>query len=149
MKRLFVNLLLALFWIAVFFWLSSCSAHKRIARIVRNNPELLQKDTIIIKDSVLVEIPGAIGEATISINDAINDTIVIRDSNVTITTHIYRDSIFIRAECDTIKEVVHFYKEIPIDNIVYRKARDGLIRYWLILFVVISIGLTILLFRVT
>jgi hypothetical protein len=80
-------------------------------RLIRNHPELLQKDTINVHDTTIVE---TIQTDTVFHDsvfyERLRDTIIINNDRLTIRQYHHRDSIFIEGECkgDTI------IKQIPV-----------------------------------
>lgn len=104
----------------------SCAPQKRINRIVKNNPHLLQKDTVKVTDTFKVIVPGTKKDSLISINDLRKDTIYIRKDHMTIKTIIKNDTLYVHGECDTlIKEIVREVS-LPYEKIVAHKPRDKL-----------------------
>jgi len=84
----------------------ACSPQKRLNRLLTKNPNLLEKDTIVVVDSVIVE----------------NDT----------TTVINNERVILKYFYDTLREVIHHevkclgdtvYIEtlVPIEKAVYRE----------------------------
>jgi hypothetical protein len=97
----------------------ACSPQKRINRIVKRNPELLQVDTITVTDTIRDTI-SVFTERTYydTIVKALHDTITIEKDNLTIK--YYYDTIlkeaYIYGECDTV------FLEIPYEKIVELKV---------------------------
>lgn len=96
--------------------LSSCSAQKRLDRLVKNHPELLQTDTTIVHDTLHTE---TIKADTIFKDTTyfrlLRDTITVTNDRLTIRQYYHRDSIFIEGEClgDTIiREIAVPYEKV-------------------------------------
>ncbi len=109
MKNLIVILLIILS-------VAACSPQKRLNRIVRNHPELLQKDTITIVDTIYG------WEYDTIVKFGTNDTVIIKKENTTVTIYKYfnTDSIYVGVETDTIfKEI-----KVPVEKIVVEKKND-------------------------
>lgn len=106
---------------------SSCSPTQRLNRLIKRNPYLLElKDTITVRDSVRVHIPGVSADTVISILQA-RDTFYFHKEFVHVKTYIRGDSIYIEAKTDPIDKVVYREIKVPVEKIVYRKPRDKLI----------------------
>ena len=118
-----------------------CSPQKKLQRLVKKHPELLKLDTIVIRDTVVVE-------------DYRGDTTTIikfHDS----TTVVNNEKIFLKYFYDTLtREIHHEYicfgdtiiqeKIIPIEKIVYKELKwwekyQSLIYIFLIAFVLLVI----------
>lgn len=108
---------------------SGCSPTRRLNRLIKRNPYLLElKDTVTIRDTVRVHIPGVSADTVISILQA-RDTFYFQKEFVHVKTYIKGDSIYIEAKTDPIDKVVYREIKVPVEKIVYRKPRDGL-RWW-------------------
>ena len=114
MKKLFLIMAVVLP-----FLMCSCDPHKRIARIARNNPEVLQKDTVRVIDTIMIE--GVRLDTVVTIKEFYTRAVdTLRFEKERLTVEIYHDTvhdqIYISGECDTI------YKErtveVPIEKIV-------------------------------
>ena len=108
-----------------FVFLTSCCttrvckierAEKKIAKLTDKFPELLQRDTIVVSDTLTIE---TIKADTSFISTNINDTVVITNDRVTIK-YIKTDSlIYIEGEC--VGDTVIVTKEIPVETVVVRE----------------------------
>ena len=110
---------------SVLLFLTSCCttrickverAEKKIARLTMKFPELLQRDTIVISDTLSIP---TIKTDTSFISTNSNDTVILINDRVTIR-YIKTDSlIFIAGEC--IGDTIIITKEIPVETIVVRE----------------------------
>ena len=94
MKRVFFVLL------TFIFLLLACTPQKRLNRLIKKHPDLIQKtDTIIIDDTLVI--PGAKVDTAIFINF---DTIFLEKEKLQVRLIRLHDSIYITGEClpDTI-----------------------------------------------
>ena len=91
-------------------------AEKKIATLTNKFPELLQRDTIIISDTLTI--PTITTDTSfISINK--NDTVIITNDRVTIR-YIKTDSlVYIMGEC--VGDTVIVTKEIPFETVIVRE----------------------------
>ena len=117
--------------LALLLFLSSCTPQRRLNRLLKRHPYLLQEQqTIIVHDTVTVTIPGTKVDTLFSINE-LRDTVYFTKEQLHVKTWIKNDTVYIQAECDTVTKTV--IREIPVktNKFIYRKPRDGLI-LWLI-----------------
>ena len=91
--------------IQVFFLiLISCTPQKRLNRIVRNNPHLLNKDTIRVIDTIVLQ-----NYSVDTIHEIeFHDTVIIQNN----------DRVEARYYYDTVKKEIHHYIECKSDTIV-------------------------------
>jgi len=88
-----------------------CSPNKRLNRLIKRHPELIQIDTTIVHDTLHTE---TIKADTVFKDTTyfrlLRDTITVTNDRLTIKQYYHRDSIFIEGEClgDTI------IREIPV-----------------------------------
>lgn len=139
-----VYTLIALISVALAFILffSSCTPQRRLNRLLKRHPYLLQEQqTIIVHDTVTVTIPGTKVDTLFSVKQ-LRDTVYFTKEQLHVKTWIQNDTVFIQAECDTVTKTV--IREIPVktNKFIYRKPRDGLI-LWLVA-IVILIGMSII-----
>ena len=130
-------------WLAkliVVLLLTSCSAQWHLKTAVRKDPLILQKDTLVVMDTV-VSPPVAITDTVIMKQ---HDTITLVKDKLRVKIVKVNDTITIDAICDsdTIISVV----EVPYDKIVYvekEKPLQIIQRYALYLLLVI-IGIKVI-----
>lgn len=136
-KELILDWLIVLAVAALLFLISSCTPQKRLNRLIDRHPYLTETDTIKIKDTVRINVPGVRVDSTVSLNDVQHDTLVIRNEQLTVKTIYNNDSIYISGECDTIRDTLIREIRMPTEKIIYRRPRDALSWYhW----VVIALG---------
>lgn len=88
----------------LFLILISCSPQKRLNRIVRNNPHLLNKDTIRVIDTIVLQ-----NYSIDTIHEIeFHDTVIIQNN----------DRVEARYYYDTVKKEIHHYIECKSDTIV-------------------------------
>ena len=96
--------------------LYSCSAEKRLSRIIEKNPQLLTKDTI--HDTTVVIVPEIRADTFISL-DSLTDTVYISKDRLQIKTVIRNNEIFIEGKC--LNDTITIIKEIPVDRIIIKE----------------------------
>jgi hypothetical protein len=92
--------------------LSSCSPQKRINRILRKHPELLVKDTLHIRDTIMVN-----GSSTDTVfqTTITKDTVVLKENNLTIKYYNDGKTTYLKGQCDTVR--VPYEKLVPVDRV--------------------------------
>jgi hypothetical protein len=99
-------------------FLFNCTPQRRLNRLLTNHPELLEKDTIIVKDTVIVQ------------NYNYDTTTIIRLHDT--TTVINNERVVLKYYYDTLREIIHHDVEclgdtvyietlVPIEKAVYKE----------------------------
>lgn len=128
------GVLIALLTILAFGWLNSCTPQRRLNRLIKKHPELLYKDTLIVKDTVSIVIPSIKLDTFVKV-EQLKDTIFFQKDFVKVKVFERNDTVFISAQTDTIYKNVYRTMKIPVERVIYRKPRDGLTIFDLIGFV--------------
>ena len=125
-----------IFLVFLLLIVTGCSPAQRVARIVRNNPQLLEKQTITVRDTVITP------------EKVLKDTLVIRE-NETIVKTIDGTRLEIERNFDTIRikwiqpaDTIFIEKEVEVEVVrVYEIKRE--FPWWarLLLFIVVMFGL--------
>ena len=115
-------------YIILIFLLCSCSPQKRIDRIVSKNPELLTKDTITIRDTIITK-----SVSTDTIFNINFDTINIEKEKLKVRLIRINDTIQVFAECK--EDTIFYEKVIEVDKIQVNEKNNYWI--WLILLIII------------
>ena len=100
------------------WFLFSCTPQRRLNRLLTNHPQLLEKDTIIVKDTVVVQ------------NYNYDTTTIIRPHDT--TTVINNERVVLKYYYDTLREIIHHDVEclgdtvyietlVPIEKAVYKE----------------------------
>lgn len=100
------------------YFLFSCTPQRRLNRLLTNHPELLEKDTIIVRDTVVVQ------------NYNYDTTTIIRLHDT--TTVINNERVVLKYYYDTLREIIHHDVEclgdtvyietlVPIEKAVYKE----------------------------
>ena len=103
---------------SLLYFLFSCTPQRRLNRLLTNHPELLEKDTIIVKDTVIVQ------------NYNYDTTTIIRLHDT--TTVINNERVVLKYYYDTLREIIHHDVEclgdtvyietlVPIEKAVFRE----------------------------
>lgn len=99
--------------------LFSCSPQKRLNRLVRKHPELIQVDTLIIRDTVKISIPSVKIDTFTTIQELKTfDTIYFDRDFVHVKVWEQNDTVFVSAKTDPIYKTVYRDLKIPVKNIV-------------------------------
>ena len=93
--------------------LTSCSAQWHLKKAVAKDPMILQKDTMVVLDTVVTQ-PVAITD-TVTLKE--HDTITVIKDKLRVEVVRKLDTIIINAECasDTIVQTI----EVPYEKVVY------------------------------
>ena len=100
------------------YFLFGCTPQRRLNRLLTNHPELLEKDTIVVKDTVVVQ------------NYNYDTTTIIRLHDT--TTVINNELVVLKYYYDTLREIIHHDVEclgdtvyietlVPIEKAVYKE----------------------------
>tara|TARA_R110000744_G_scaffold168571_1_gene286298 strand:+ start:26196 stop:26672 length:477 start_codon:yes stop_codon:yes gene_type:complete len=116
-------------------------AEKRITKITNKFPELLSKDTLIIKDTVTFN--EVIADTSFIYNPLALDTIIITKDKLTIK-YIKKDSIiYLSGNCEA--DTIYITNTIPYNKIVVRELtwRESLKNYGYFLFSIAALLLVV------
>ncbi len=121
--------------------LSSCSPIERHSRLVKKYPFVHTQDTIVIKDTIFVNVPK-VKHDTVTLISHLKDTITLEKENLIVRVHTIHDSVYIEGECkeQIIEKVIE--KKVPIRY--YKEVNDHtwlkyVIVFGIVLFVLYSI----------
>ena len=125
----------------------SCSPVKRHQRLVEKFPHIHQQDTVIIRDTIRVEIPK-IQVDSIFLTKNLIDTVTIIKDRLKIQMYTVHDSIYVTGECDTVTIEKIIERKIPIRY--YEKSPVWLkqAKNWIWIFLAFLLGL-VLIYRMT
>lgn len=97
---------------------TSCDPQKRLHRLLIKYPELISKDTITVKDTVIIE--------SSSVDTLINydslkifDTIILHKDNLTVRLIKIHDTLLLSGECKG--DTIYIEKKVVVDRIKYEK----------------------------
>jgi len=117
-KSVIKSFIEVVFLCLLLYLLFSCTPQRRLNRLLTNHPELLEKDTIVVRDTVVVE------------NYNYDTTTIIRLHDT--TTVINNERVVLKYYYDTLREVIHHDVEclgdtvyietlVPIEKAVYKE----------------------------
>ena len=116
--------------------LSSCSAQWHLKTAIKKDPMILEKDTVVVVDT-LVTAPVTVRD-TVTLSN--RDTVTITKDKLTVRLVRLFDTIAIEAECasDTIIRTI----EVPYEKVVYvqQKTLKQKLQTWALYLVVAFIG---------
>ena len=100
--------------------LVSCSPQKRLNRLITKNPNLIQLDTLIVKDTIVIE---SFNYDTVT-TFKYSDTTIIVNTEKVLARYYYdtlRQEIYHEIECKG--DTVYYYKEIPfkVEKVVFKE----------------------------
>lgn len=94
-------------------------AQKKINQAIAISPKILERDTIIINDTVITKLRILDTITTIK-NIYRNDTVRFIDTVQKIQVKLMKQKELLRVQANCKPDTIHFYKEIPIEKIIYR-----------------------------
>ncbi len=117
-KSIIKSFIEIVFLCLLLYLLFSCTPQRRLNRLLTNHPELLEKDTIVVRDTVVVE------------NYNYDTTTIIRLHDT--TTVINNERVILKYYYDTLREVIHHDVEclgdtvyietlVPIEKAVFKE----------------------------
>ena len=105
--------------IIVILLIISCTPQRRFTRLIEKYPHLLTTDTLVIHDTVKIQVPKVIHDTIINehfFHEITRDTLILQKERLTVK--IFHDTIkknvFIQGECDTITVEKIVERKIPI-----------------------------------
>lgn len=93
------NMLKSIILLIISITLYSCSAEKRLSRIIRNNPQLVKQDTIWKLDTTIV---NGVQHDTIIKTGITTDTLVIKEKHLTYKYFNNGKTVYLKGICDTV-----------------------------------------------
>lgn len=120
--------------------LMSCSAQWHLKRAVKKDPMILEKDTLVVTDTVVV--PPVVTTDTVITKQ--QDTIVVEKEKLKVRVIRNVDTLIIDAKCDSdtiVKQI-----EVPFEKVVYVEQKtflqkiQGLVFYFALILLALAIG---------
>jgi len=120
--------------------LPSCSAQWHLKKAVQKDPSILQKDTLVVRDTVVTQ-PVAITDTVILKQ---RDTIRLVKDRLKVEIVKVNDTITIDAICDS--DTIISIIEVPYDKIVYveKEKPIQIIQRWMAYLLLLVIGIKLL-----
>lgn len=129
-------------YLLIILLLASCTPQKRLARLVKKNPELIRIDTVTVTDTFTVITPRTQIDTFYSIKQLI-DTVRLEKENLRVLTYLKNDTVYLDAECDTLViEKIRTVK-VPTKTIEVKKDSFWDSRWFRFLFIVIFVALLV------
>jgi hypothetical protein len=97
---------------------TSCDPQKRLHRLLIKYPDLISKDTITVKDTVIIEssrVDTVINYDSLSVFD----TITLTRDNLTVRLIKIHDTLLLSGECKG--DTIYIEKKVVVDRIKYEK----------------------------
>lgn len=102
--------------IALCILYTSCTPQKKLQRLLDKHPELTQKDTLTIRDTITTE---TISHDTLLNWATLYDTTYIEKDRLRIKVIKVNDSIYIKGEC--VGDTIYYEKIVSVDKVIYKK----------------------------
>lgn len=97
--------------------LVSCSAEKRLQRLIKKHPELVKKDTVYVRDTVITE---SIKTDTFFVFKPYKTTDTFYIEKEKLKVQIIRQRDTIRANAEVKSDTIYVEKKVPIDNVIVK-----------------------------
>ncbi len=92
----------------------SCSPQTRFDRLIKKHPYLIQTDTIIVHDTVVVESPGVNADTVVEYRE-LHDTVFLEKEQLRVKVYIDREKkVYIEGECDTVLIHKIIERKVPV-----------------------------------
>jgi hypothetical protein len=98
--------------------LVSCSPQKRLNRLITKNPDLIQLDTLIVRDTIVIE---SFNYDTVT-SFKYSDTTIIVNTEKVLARYYYdtlRQEIWHEIECK--EDTIFYEKLVPVEKVVYKE----------------------------
>ena len=122
----------------------SCTPQRRFTRLIDKFPHLLTTDTLVVHDTVKVEVPKVVHDTIINqhfFTQITRDTLVLQKERLTVK--IFHDTIkknvYIKGECDTITVEKIVERKIPIKYYERTPAWKKIINWILLIAIILAI----------
>jgi hypothetical protein len=123
--------------------LISCSAQKRLNRLIDKNPNLIQLDTIKIVETIIV-----LSYDTVVVNSVVNnDTTIIVNTERVLARYYYdtlRQEIWHQIECKN--DTIYYEKLVPVDRVVYKELSFWE-QYQTLIYILIGLFILLVLYK--
>lgn len=95
--------------------LSSCSAERRLQRLLDKHPELIAKDTVVFRDTVITKEHSV--DSIFSLKHILeHDTITVFKDKIKVRIVNHNDSVYVYAKSSA--DTVFIEKKIPVDKVI-------------------------------
>ncbi len=119
-----MNKLIILWWTAAL--MVSCSPQKRMQKLLSRHPELLERDTILLSDTLIT--PQWQFD-TVFLAERLRDTILIHKENLSIRIRQVHDTVYL--ETLRAADTVVIQNRVPIERIVLKQPPDNAWHWWI------------------
>lgn len=92
----------------------SCSPQTRFDRLIEKHPYLIDTDTVIVHDTVIVESPGVNADTVVEYRE-LHDTVFLEKEQLKVKVYIDREKkVYIEGECDTVLIQKIIERKVPV-----------------------------------
>jgi len=100
--------------ICIFLLIYSCSPQTRFDRLIDKHPYLIDTDTVIVHDTVIVESPGVNADTVVEYIE-LHDTVFLEKEQLKVKVYIDREKkVYIEGECDTVLIQKIIERKVPV-----------------------------------
>lgn len=149
-KVLPLTLLYILLILAFFLSCSSCTPIKRLNRLQKKHPTLFNRenDTVRLVDTIQIMIPGTTADTNLSILQLMKDTVTIYKNGVTTKLFIYKDTLYLQNQTDTIYKTIIRKIDVPYKRYVTNNLPRDKLRWYDVILIIGAMISTVTLIQI-
>ena len=123
--------------------LVSCSPQKRLNRLITKNPDLIQLDTLIVRDTIVIE---SFNYDTVT-TFKYSDTTIIVNTEKVLAKYYYdtlRQEIWHQIECK--EDTIFYEKLVPVEKVVYKELSFWE-KYSLLIYIALALFVLLIIYK--
>lgn len=123
--------------------LVSCSPQKRLNRLITKNPDLIQLDTLIVRDTIVV---NSYNYDTITTFKYSDTTIIVNTEKVLAKYYFdtLRQEIWHEIECK--EDTIFYEKLVPVEKVVYKELSFWE-KYQTLIYILLALFLLLVIYK--
>ena len=123
--------------------LVSCSPQKRLNRLITKNPDLIQLDTLIVRDTIVVNSYNYDTVTTFKYSDT---TIIVNTEKVLAKYYFdtLRQEIWHQIECK--EDTIFYEKLVPVEKVVYKELSFWE-KYSLLIYIALALFVLLIIYK--
>ena len=123
--------------------LVSCTPQKRLNRLITKHPNLIQLDTLIVRDTIVIE---SFNYDTIT-TFKYSDTTIIVNTEKVLAKYYYdtlRQEIWHQIECK--EDTIFYEKLVPVEKVVYKELSFWE-KYSLLIYIALALFVLLIIYK--
>ena len=123
--------------------LVSCTPQKRLNRLITKHPNLIQLDTLIVRDTIVIE---SFNYDTIT-NFKYSDTTIIVNTEKVLAKYYFdtlRQEIWHQIECK--EDTIFYEKLVPVEKVVYKELSFWE-KYSLLIYIALALFVLLIIYK--